>query len=66
MPEVRERETNAAVVGFRRARQWQQIFDWPEFQRRRLLRRRLRLQLARLQTPERAIESLNRLSTKSS
>jgi hypothetical protein len=45
MPEVRERQTHPAIVGFRRAR-WQQILGGPKFKRRRLLRRRLRLQLA--------------------
>jgi hypothetical protein len=43
---MREREANAAIIGFRRARQWQQTLSGPEFKRRWLLRRRLRLQLA--------------------
>jgi len=41
-----ERETHAAIVGVRRTEQRQQILSGPKFQWRRLLRWRLRLQLA--------------------
>ena len=45
MPEMREWEANAAIVGLLSAGQWQQVLGRPKLQRRRLLRRRLRLQL---------------------